>query len=96
MNKCRDCKHWGEHVERPWAGSIGGPSPRRAAEQKDERDCVRMGGFASSGGFGKFPHFVDGDHMPRNEAYLMAYDANGRLVTCPDFGCALWEAKCSA
>lgn len=93
MGKCRDCKHWGEHKPRPWAGGFTEPSARRAAEQLDERDCERMGGFSSSGGFGKFPHFVDGDHMPRNEAYLMVHSANGKFVTCPDFGCVLWEAK---
>lgn len=98
MNHCVTCKHWGEAVERPWAGpvAIAGHSPtrseRRNLEMADERDCLRIGGFSGAGGTGEHPKFVDGDHMPRTEAYVMAY-SGGVLTTCPYFGCSLWESK---
>jgi len=94
MNTCKGCKHWSDPDSPPWAGSIQGPSERRALEMANERRCLRMGGFSGAGGFGgAYPRFVDGDHMPRNEAYLLSYAGDARLVTTPDFGCVLWETK---
>ena len=96
MNNCRDCKHWGEHHPRPWAGSIFPPSEQRRLDMLDERDCERFGGFSSSGGYGRSPHFDKDGRMPRDAAYIMDHVARAKFVTCPDFGCVLWEAKCSA
>ena len=95
MGRCKDCKYWGAHEPRLWAGGLTPPSKRRAAEQLDERDCLRVGGFASSGAFGPFGsiEFVDGDSWPRDRAYIAAHAARAELVTPPEFGCVQWEAK---
>ena len=79
MNNCGTCKHWGVDLRNSHQDTSCGPG--------DQKRCFRIADSSE--------HVFDGEHVLDDEP---AYTADGSgyysaILTKPDFGCVLWEAK---